>query len=251
MNPFPWIPFYEAMADRLLAYKNRRDELVQKVNTLPSEVPGFSKRSDHYPGGDTGPMTDICPFTTMGIFNRGSSDENRTKLAQNLADFLHVDIPAPTTFTGIPIFNNQKPWVFAYADTRQADDIDLLWTLFEQAIILASTTPEESNHRDAFIATYNEIGQRAIPKLQLTIGLFWIRPNVFLSLDGDSKKYLNNHLNIPVTIGKPNKPIGTDYLALRDQVQTVFSNNDAPVHGFAELAQAAKIAKAQAKQKAL
>ena len=38
---------------------------------------------------------DICPFTTMGLFNRGLTDANRKVVAAELAKFLGVEEPVP------------------------------------------------------------------------------------------------------------------------------------------------------------
>lgn len=50
---------------------------------------------DKYVDGTTGFVRDICPFTTMGMINRGITNENRKIIAAELAKFLGVTIPVP------------------------------------------------------------------------------------------------------------------------------------------------------------
>lgn len=55
------------------------------------------------------PVKDICPFTTMGLFNRGVTETNRKIIAAELAKLLGVDEAVPTSFEGIPVLNNCNP----------------------------------------------------------------------------------------------------------------------------------------------
>ena len=45
-----------------------------------AKVDGLSKTSSKI-----GPLKDVCPFTAMGVFNRGITDANRTTIATELA----------------------------------------------------------------------------------------------------------------------------------------------------------------------
>ena len=51
-------------------------------------------------------MKDICPFTTIGVFNRQMTDRNRTRIAEKIGKLLGVDEPAPSSFEAIPTLNN-------------------------------------------------------------------------------------------------------------------------------------------------
>ena len=71
-NQFTWINYYTKFADRLLAYKDNRRELL----TLIKEV--FEELKMHYPFMDNKkPLEDICPFTVFGCFNKGITEKNR------------------------------------------------------------------------------------------------------------------------------------------------------------------------------
>ena len=111
---FNWTRFYEAVADKLLAFRDRRDELVSGIHAIASRVDGLSNLGDRFADGSSGPLQDICPFTVMGIFNRGITDANRKGIASELAGLLGVSEPVPDSFEGIPILNNQKSWFFRF-----------------------------------------------------------------------------------------------------------------------------------------
>jgi len=91
---FKWTRFYEEVANKLFTFRNRRDELISGIHAIAKKVDCMSILNDQYqenvPGG---PLKDICPFTTMGIFNRGITDANRKAIARELAILLGV-LPA-------------------------------------------------------------------------------------------------------------------------------------------------------------
>lgn len=150
---FKWTRFYEAVADKLLTFRNRREELISGIHAIASKVDGLSNLQDQFGDGSSGPLKDICPFTAMGIFNRGITDANRKAIASELANLLGVSEPAPDSFEGIPTLNNQKSWFFGYDNKRQPDDIDTLWEAFARAIAFAES--DDADARSAFITAYD------------------------------------------------------------------------------------------------
>ena len=74
--------------------------------------------TDQYADGGSGPLRDICPFTTIGLFNRGITDAKRRAIAGMLAEFLGVEESVPRTFGGIPVLNNMNAWFFQYEVER-------------------------------------------------------------------------------------------------------------------------------------
>ena len=239
---FKWTRFYEAVADKLLTYRNRRDELISGVLDIAANVEGLSNLQDQFVDGSKGPLKDICPFTVLGIFNRGITDINRKTIASKLSDLLGVSEPVPDTFEGIPILNNQRSWFFGYENKRQPDDIDILWEVFEQAIVFAES--DDPDIRVKFISAYDEATQRHGVGWNLTIGLYWIRPWSFPTLDSQSQHYLKKKLNIEIEMNGPKgRCNATDYLGLLDTLQAHFQEEVYPVHSFPELSYAAWIFK--------
>jgi hypothetical protein len=102
-NAYQWVPFYEALADKLLAFSDKRDELFDLMKKVSSEQPLMKylhfEREDWW-----GPRNhQIDPFSVIGVMNRGTTDANRTVLAKVLAATFDIKISAPTQFEGIPV----------------------------------------------------------------------------------------------------------------------------------------------------
>jgi len=236
---FHWTRFYEALADKLLTFRNRRDELISRIHAIAKKVDCMSILNDQYqesvPGG---PLKDICPFTVMGIFNRGITDANRKTIASELASLLGVSEPVPDSFEGIPVLNNQRTWFFSYSYKRQPDDIDTLWEAFAQAIAFAES--DDADARSAFVAAYDNATQRWGVGWNLTMGLYWIRPWNFPTLDGQSQRYIGKKLNIQIGMNGPKgRCNASDYLVVLDTLEARFQEDAYPVHSFPELSLAA------------
>ncbi|MDY0096399.1 MAG: AAA family ATPase, partial [Candidatus Vecturithrix sp.] len=235
---FKWTRFYEAVADKLLTFRERRSELIFGIHAIANKVDGLSNLQDQFRDGSSGPLKDICPFTTMGIFNRGISDVNRKAIASELARLLEVSDPVPDSFEGVPILNNQKSWLFGFDNKRQPDDIETLWEIFAQAIAFAELDDAEA--RSAFVSAYDNATQRYGVGWNLTMGLYWIRPWTFPTLDGQSQRYISKKLNIQIGMNGPKgRCNATDYLAVLDTLEARFQEDAYPVHSFPELSLAA------------
>jgi len=229
---FNWTRFYEAVADKLLTFRNRRDELIAGIHVIASKVDGLSNLQDQFADGSSGPLKDICPFTAMGIFNREITDANRKAIASELASLLGVSEPVPDSFEGIPKL------IFGVDNKRQPDDIDILWEVFAQAIAFAESDDAEA--RSAFVSAYDNATQRYGVGWNLTMGLYWIRPWNFPTLDGQSQRYISKKLNIQIGMNGPKgRCNATDYLAVLDTLEARFQEDAYPVHSFPELSLAA------------
>ena len=223
---FGWTKFYQEFADKLLEHKDDRTELVAKVRDACNSR-GFHSLDRHGAVID-GKLPDICPFTAMGTFNRGITEASRREIAEDLGGFLGVREPAPAFFgSGIPTLNNLNSVIFF-----EFKDVDLLWRTFAAAIELADS--DNVHTRQSFVDSYDLAVQAPGVGTRLTIGLYWIRPNRFPSLDSKSREYMTNALGIEFAGGVP--PHGLNYLALADSLQERFRDPAFPVHSFQELA---------------
>ena len=236
---FNWTRFYQAVADKLLTFRHRRDELIVGIHAIASKVDCMSILNDQYQEGvQGGPLKDICPFTAMGIFNRGITDKNRKVIASELANLLGVTESIPDSFEGIPVLNNQRTWFFGYSYKRQLDDIDTLWEVFAQAIDFAES--DNATARSAFETAYNNATQRHGVGWNLTMGLYWIRPWNFPTLDALAQRYIIKKLNIQISMNGPKgRCNANDYLAVMDTLEARFQEDGYPVHSFPELSLAA------------
>lgn len=231
---FKWTQFYEAIAEKLLDYKEDRTRLVKRLHELSNTLDGLSVLQDQSEPDVKHLLEDICPFTVFAIFNRGVTDQNRKAIAKSLADFLNVDIPVPESFEGIPVVNNQSTWFFSYEYRRAETDIDTLWEIFALAIGYADN--KETVSLEAITHAYETATRCRGVGWNLTMGLYWIRPWRYLTLDGQSRTYLTKKLGIEIPRnGEKNRSSASDYFKLVNQLEIRFQEDAYPVHSFPEL----------------
>lgn len=235
VHRFGWTKFYEAVADKLLAYRSNRAALVEGIRDISVRVDGLGHLTeDKYADGTTGFVKDICPFTTMGLFNRGITESNRKIIAAELAKFLGVDEAVPATFEGIPVLNNLKSWFFPFENNRAVDHIDALWEVFAAGIAFADS--DDDMKRDEFAQAFDNANGRRGVAWNLTFGLYWVRPWAFLSLDRNSKVYISKKLGVPIGLNGPKRRCSSaDYLAVMDALEPRFQESSYPVHSYPEL----------------
>ena len=173
---FTWIPFYRELAQKFLQFKDNRAPLV---NWIYDNLQGYL---NHFKDGSDGrPMPDVDPFTVFAIFNRGITEDKRKDICEKFKGFLGVSAPVPADFEGIPVMNTQRTNFIFFADRRQDGDIERLWKVFEDAVL--GNDIEKS---------YNALSHQGLIKFNITIGLFWIRADKFLPLDGNSQDLLES-----------------------------------------------------------
>ncbi len=232
---FAWTAFYEEMADKLLAFRADRRPLVNELRALSERMEGLEYLAkDRYADGNEGFVRDICPFTVLGLFNRGIKDASRIAIAGELAQFLGVQEAVPRSFEGIPLLNNMKSWLFRKELYRQPDHIDSLWSVFAAALEFADADNDEA--RQAFASAFDGANGRDLVGWNLTFGLYWSRPWSFVSLDGNSQLYIKRKLGIEIGRNGPkNRCSSSDYLTVIDTLDARFSEASFPVHSFPEL----------------
>ena len=164
---FIWIDFYMEFATKLLAYKNNRKELIEKIQKVYKVIGIRLPKLEN-----TIMPFDIDPFTVFGLFNKGITDTNRKKILGGIKSEFDVNAQVPDDFNGIPVLNNLMATFYGFEGHRETDDIDNLWIVFESALKLAES--DTSNSRKEFISAYNKIlGQKCI-RWNITMGLYWI-----------------------------------------------------------------------------
>lgn len=185
-----WVPFYTELADKILTYRSRRQELITAVFRVgeKSGLPHLFKylRADQGDDGRYRNITDIDPFTVFGPFNRGITLDARVKIAAAYREEFNISSPAPTGFNGVPIVNNLKSWFIRFERERKPDQVSNLWDLAEAAVSYAKDPTEEA--KEVLVSTFDACagGQTR----QLTMGLFWIRPTSLPAFDGTNAAYI-------------------------------------------------------------
>ena len=184
MEQFKWTLFYSEFATSLLKYAENRVELIEKVKEIYKlaniKLPTLEKDNN---------IVDIDPFTVFGLFNKGITDANRIAILNQIKNLFDISAEVPTVFDGIPVLNNMSATFYYFVDDREPKDIDNLWSLFKFAITLADTNEAESEFINAFNTV---IAQRGV-SWNITMGLYWIRPQTFINLDARNRKLLENN----------------------------------------------------------
>ncbi len=232
-DQFEWAHFYEALADKLLQFRENRAELVQAVHSMAERGLPLPKLEDSFEDGTTRPIQDICPFTTIAIFNRGLVADS-SAIAKGLAEFLSVDVPVPDSFEGIPTIENQHYQFFNSSIDNGSGEIDALWDAFASAIQFDESDGDD-DARSSFVHAYDNASRIKWVNWKLTTGLHWTRPWRFPSLDARSHSYISEKLGIHIGT----RVNATEYLELRDTLEEQFQTEECPVHSFPALSLAA------------
>ena len=188
-NSYSWVPFFEELADRLVAYKDRQGELIEFLEDLRNQGLPITPFNDKDDRGRSFVIREIDPFTFLAVINRQLTRENRIKIAEKYREFLKIVAEAPSDFTGIPVVNNQQSWFIAWEHLRRSTDVPTLWRVFELAV-----SHDPFQHPELPEAFNAALAVRGV-NFNLTMGLYWIRPTTFVSLDRKLRKLLN--LNLP------------------------------------------------------
>lgn len=220
---FDWVEFYQEFADKLLPYKNNRQELIAKVRQM------FDLTGINMPLLETdNQIVDMDPFTVFGLFNKGLTDANRIAILRAFKDVFNIDAAVPTTFDGIPVLNPMKATFYGFSD-REENDIPNLWDLFEAALNLEKQ--DSINNRIIFSKLFDQVRSQKCVRWNITMGLYWIRPYYFLSLDSRNRLFLGNPESFPfpenATVAHlKTVPQAAQYLAIQDACKQALLKDD-------------------------
>lgn len=236
---YQWVNFYSELADTLLPYKNDRQALMSILKKIYSEV------GMNYPFKERGETDydDICPFTTFSAFNKEIKDKNRIALLKQFATHFSLKEDVPVEFNGIPFTMNLSSSFFAYKENRGEHDIDNLWNLFEKALSYSKDSSE--TNRAEFINAYDTVIKQKQVKWNITMGLYWIRPNTFINLDSTNRAFVQNSANLSDDFAEIFKnldngvPSGEEYISMCEQASAELSSGNYDYNNFPELSYAA------------
>ena len=215
---FTWIPFYKEFAEKLLNYRNDRKSLLKMIYDHREQ---FLANYLHDQDGEDDLCPDIDPFTTMGLFNRGIKLNNRIKSTSLFKSLMGIVADIPSDFDGIPILNNQKSHFFGFRNHRKDSDIENLWALFEKVV-----------KNENFETEYNRVIEQYLIKVNITMALFWIRPEDFLAFDSTNRKYIKNQYGIDL----PNRaPKYNEYMSILNDIKQKMKSNIINEKSFYEL----------------
>jgi len=206
-SKFTWTPIYQELANELSTWKDKQSELIRFLEDLRDRGFVITPLNDKDEDGQRFLVEEIDPFTFMGVFNRGITEDNRLKILSEMKNYFKLQSSMPTDLEGLPVLNNQRSWFFWYKPQKAINDVDKLWRVFKLA--LDKNPLENPEFLEAFDSALSVRGTNII----LTMGLFWVRPYTFLSLDKTNRDYLN--------ITLPNSGLSSDfYIALMKKIKS-------------------------------
>ena len=233
-NQYDWVDFYREFASKLLDYKNRRDELIEKVEAIYAmtgiSMPTLERDNQ---------LVDIDPFTVFGLFNKKLTDENRMKILAAIAELFGVKTAVPTSFDSLPVLNPQNATFYYFVDQRGAEDIDDLWSLYESALAYAQSPTVEN--RKAMSRDFNLVmKKRGSGNSKITMALYWIAPDVFLNLDRRNEWYIYESGKLPAAFVKQlpkteSKMAAAKYFEIIEALKRYLQSDESPLKDFKEL----------------
>ena len=220
MEQFSWTPLYTELATKLLDYKDNRSALVKWIYDDLGKVTRDDGKSlvAYLKMKDGSKIEDIDPFSVFGIFNRSTSWEKRTELLVKFKEFFHLQAEVPSDFNGIPTLDARRSFFFSWFDDN-AKVISGIWELFEKII-------KDGDIESAF----NKVIENGMARYSLTMCLFWIAPQKFISLDSRNRSYLE-------TYGFADEyPMlrYSDYMSLMSDIQKSMASGTIPASSFIE-----------------
>lgn len=206
-----------------MKYKDNRTPLI---NWIYDNIDGSLIK--HFKDNNEGKrMPDIDPFTVMAIINRRITRNKKIELCKQFKSFLNISTPVPQDFSGVPEMNNQRSNFIGFEHRRKEGDIERLWKVFEDAVL----------DRD-IEKSYDALNGQFLIRYILSMGLFWIRPDKFLALDGHNRPILEK-LGIASFDGRfvPYK----DYKAIMERLDAKISSGELGCSNYAEFSHEAYV----------
>jgi hypothetical protein len=179
---FTWIPIYEEIAGKILAFENRQHELLELLGKLRAEGLKVIQLNDRDANDKVIPLAEIDPLTFFASFNRTSSVPGRQAILKRIKEAWNLTSPVPDDFTGIPLANAQNSWAFAYAADREPTDVPVLWRVAREAVDKDWRTFDQKLFNEA-------LGISQMGLARMSMSLFWMKPRAYLSLDKNTRAF--------------------------------------------------------------
>lgn len=155
------------------------------------------------------------------MFNRGISTKNRVSSAELFKRLLNISADVPSDFDGVPILNNQKSHFFGFRQDRKPGDIENLWRLFVKVV-----------KKEDFENEYNALLGQFLIGVNITMALFWVRPEDFLAFDSSNRAYMKRRYGIVL----PNRaPMYSAYMSILNDIKKKMKEGVIKEKTFCEL----------------
>lgn len=233
-NQFGWVNFYKELALKLLEYKDRRDELVEKVKAIYTmtniNMPTLERDNK---------LVDIDPFTVFGLFNKKLKDKNRINILMAIAKLFDIQTEVPTSFDSLPVLNPQNSTFYYFIGDRDENDIDDLWELFSSALSYVNDSSIEHKNKVShyFDLTINKKGNG---NGKITMALYWISPDSFLNLDSRNEWYIYESGKVPAEVVSKLPKVeakisSSKYFLILEEMRSYLQTSECDLNDFKEL----------------
>jgi 5-methylcytosine-specific restriction protein B len=192
---FSWVKTHNQLSKYLLTKESQQQELIQLLKT--SGVTGFKDQDENDKQIE---LDEIDPFTFFSyIYKYGN--EKRLKTLQKIAKSLNLSIPQDDS--GIPSTQAIRVHLFPWKKDRTTE-IQRLWALFRSVL-------NKNISDDEFEDILNIFG---VGDTKLTEILFYVDPENHFPINGPTKPYLEEVLNID-----PNFNSFSEYKKILEQIR--------------------------------
>ncbi len=223
---FTWIAFYKELSQKLLQFKNDRKPLVEFIQSGNDGFKNLRGKSlvDYLHMQDGSPISDIDPFSVFAIFNRGRiTYQNRQNICNAFRAHLSIKAAAPSDFDGIPIVDPRRSFFFTWDLNRNPYIIADMWELYEHVV-----------KGDEIEECYDKVLSNGFPRNSLTMALYWLNPDKYMTLDSRSRAFLHTY-----GITDYNIASYKGYVAVLNDIKEKIHNKSIPYTRFAEISYAA------------
>ena len=208
---YTWVPFVRELSEKLLEYRDNRAELLSVFYGIGEDL-----THAYQEGGKN--INDITPFTVLGTLAVGKT-ERRNQFATYFKEKFGLKADIPSDYTGFPSLHPQRV-MFIFGKNKE-DYTEPFWDLFAEAL----------NGKDISESFDNVMMVKGTNR-NVSMGLFWLAPKSFLSLDSTNENYLK-HYGFP-PIPSKSKINAEYYNDLMDQVKTKMETGEIPEKDFLE-----------------
>ena len=228
-----WHEFFEELRDKLVHWRDKQEELLDLLCECQQQ-----NRYKTCRDSATFEILSIDPFTVFGQFVRFiEKPRNVTlELAQDLASRLGLSPPKTHIFNDVP--RNSQVFFWEAEDAVYFEkNVQLLWDLFEATLNYVNNG-ENSVSREKFLVVFDECASRDRIRCQLSKGLFWMFPDLFVPLDDKTRHYIRWNLSLPYFNNDRISGIGAGerYLEYSENVKQELRKRGIRDHSFSILA---------------
>src|SRR5262245_773805 len=181
-SKFTWVPIYKEIARKVLEYERDQAALIALIREMKKAGLQIISLSDEDADGNEFELKEIDPFTFFANFNRGTKDANRKAILEFLKTRWGLQSNEPDDFNGVPVVISQAARFLWPAAKRSPEDVPKMWRL-------ARETVEKSPADFDRIILDDCLKIKGLDLPKLTIGMFWLRPDVYVATDGNNVSF--------------------------------------------------------------